>query len=465
MGNTLGNHKKRRGKSYLFYALLALELFMSFSFLGYLHLEPISLTFVYIPVLAAGCLLGPKEATLVGAVFGLASMWKASAFYVGAGDAVFSPFFSGKPLESVWLSVGCRTLFGLLSGLLYQAARKSRHPAAGILLVTSFGRVLHSFLVYSSMGLFFPETGFHGRNAWEDVFQAEFLISTVVVDAVILLTYLAQNSRRGQAFKERMERADELGASVSPKRKIWLLLFASLLFAAYCVAVYFTNRMDSVLRWHGLDLSEHAARDLMHIQIQFLLGVLSLTFLVFLFLTLYQKNLSFLYYEAKLDGLTGLLGRTQFFQTGKRLLEEIPARPSGRNGCFIILDLDEFKEINDRFGHPEGDRVLRRVGEILNECFASKGISGRLGGDEFVVLVVQPLEQEEMKDLLRRLKEEVNRIPCKEKTVSCSIGVIPVEEGYTVEELYRNADHLLYEAKKNGKNQFVFGYRYRDREA
>ena len=101
----------------------------------------------------------------------------------------------------------------------------------------------------------------------------------------------------------------------------------------------------------------------------------------------------------------------------------------------------------------------------MNECFASKGISGRLGGDEFVVLVVQPLEQEEMKDLLRRLKEEVNRIPCKEKTVSCSIGVIPVEEGYTVEELYRNADHLLYEAKKNGKNQFVFGYRYRDREA
>ena len=252
--------------------------------------------------------------------------------------------------------------------------------------MTSFGRVLHSFLVYSSMGLFFPETGFHGRNAWEDVFQAEFLISTVVVDAVILLTYLAQNSRRGQAFKERMERADELGASVSPKRKIWLLLFASLLFAAYCVAVYFTNRMDSVLRWHGLDLSEHAARDLMHIQIQFLLGVLSLTFLVFLFLTLYQKNLSFLYYEAKLDGLTGLLGpHAVFSRQGNGCWRRFRRAPSGRNGCFIILDLDEFKEINDRFGHPEGDRVLRRVGEILNECFASKGISGRLGGDEFVV--------------------------------------------------------------------------------
>ena len=56
---------------------------MSFSFLGYIHIEPISLTFVYIPVLMAGCMLGPKEAAAVGAVFGLASMWKASAFYVG----------------------------------------------------------------------------------------------------------------------------------------------------------------------------------------------------------------------------------------------------------------------------------------------------------------------------------------------------------------------------------------------
>ena len=74
---------------YLFWSLVAIELFMSFSFLGYIHIEPISLTFVYIPVLAAGCVLGAKEAAAVGAVFGLASMWKASAFYVAAGDAVF----------------------------------------------------------------------------------------------------------------------------------------------------------------------------------------------------------------------------------------------------------------------------------------------------------------------------------------------------------------------------------------
>ncbi len=74
---------------YVLLVLVAAELFMSFSFLGYVHIEPISVTFVYIPVLVAGCVLGPKDAMIVGAVFGLASMWKASAYYVGAGDAIF----------------------------------------------------------------------------------------------------------------------------------------------------------------------------------------------------------------------------------------------------------------------------------------------------------------------------------------------------------------------------------------
>ena len=111
---------------YVLGVLVAIELLMSFSFLGYIHVEPISVTFAYIPVLLAGALLGPLEATLVGTVFGLASMWKASADYVMDFDQLFSPFLSGRPLESFLLSVGARTLFGLVVGMLYLAGRKSR---------------------------------------------------------------------------------------------------------------------------------------------------------------------------------------------------------------------------------------------------------------------------------------------------------------------------------------------------
>ena len=70
---------RRLTDRYVLGALLAIELLMSFSFLGYFHVEPISVTIAYLPVLLAGALLGPMEATAVGTVFGLTSMWKASA--------------------------------------------------------------------------------------------------------------------------------------------------------------------------------------------------------------------------------------------------------------------------------------------------------------------------------------------------------------------------------------------------
>ena len=77
MQEALNEYEKRpENNGYVLCMLIFCELFMSFSFLGYIHIEPISITFTYIPVMMAGCLLGPKEAALVGAVFGLASMWK-----------------------------------------------------------------------------------------------------------------------------------------------------------------------------------------------------------------------------------------------------------------------------------------------------------------------------------------------------------------------------------------------------
>ena len=170
---------------YLLWGLIALELFMSFSFLGYIHIEPISMTFVYIPVLAAGCLLGPWEAALLGAVFGLASMWKASAFYVGAGDAIFSPLASGKPLQSVLLSVGARALFGLAAGLLYRAAMKGKHPQAGLLAVTTFGRTLHTFLVYAFMGVLFPEAGHTAWDALKGMAEWDFFVVAVLTDGIV----------------------------------------------------------------------------------------------------------------------------------------------------------------------------------------------------------------------------------------------------------------------------------------
>ena len=122
---------------YFLLGLIAIEFLMSFSFLGYVHIEPISITFAYIPVLLAGCILDPIASTIVGTAFGLSSMWKASADYVAAGDRIFSPILSGSPLSSFALSVISRALFGLLIGLMYTLAKKSpKHN--NILMINSY---------------------------------------------------------------------------------------------------------------------------------------------------------------------------------------------------------------------------------------------------------------------------------------------------------------------------------------
>lgn len=396
---------------YLLWILIAVEFFMSFSFIGYVHIAPIFLTFVYIPVMVAGCILGPKNSTIVGAVFGIASMWKASAFYVAARDAIFSPVMSEKPFASILLSVGSRALFGLIIGLLYRVAKNSRHPIAGILLVSTVGRTIHTVLVYSFMQLLFPEAGFTLINTLDDIRRWDFLPFIVIVDAIVVICYLTSRSEFVRGVLERVRNVDQVN-ELSSRSRIGMAV------------------------------------------------MLSLALLAIIFILMYQKNFNYLYYEARLDGLTGLMGRQQFFQAGKKILGEMKFEREDAAGCFVILDVDSFKEINDRYGHPEGDRVLREVADHLRKAVGESGILGRLGGDEFVALIRVPLTGEEIETYMSRLREAFATIRVGEQSVTCSIGVIPLEPGVYIEDLYRSADHLLYEAKKKGKNQVALGYRY-----
>ena len=93
---------KSRSDRYLFITLVAIEFLMSFTFLGYIHIEPISITIAYIPILIAGCFLGTGQSMAMGLFFGLSSLYKASAYYVMPSDKVFSPFLSGYPLGSLY---------------------------------------------------------------------------------------------------------------------------------------------------------------------------------------------------------------------------------------------------------------------------------------------------------------------------------------------------------------------------
>ena len=283
-GETMNN-------KYVFWALIAIELFMSFSFLGYIHIEPISLTFVYIPVLMAGCMLGPKEAAAVGAVFGLASMWKASAFYVGAGDAVFSPTMSKSPLESILLSVGTRTLFGLISGGMFYWAKRRKHPLPWIFAAAAAGRLIHTTLVYGAMELFFPETGFGLHSVLNDILRVDFIPFTFVAVAAVAAGYFFCQSKFVQELFARVSEVDRVNSLVVQHKGGRAAALTLVILSSFSVAIYFTNRIETVMNQYQIKLSLEISYDLLHLQIQFLMGIASLAFLVILAIVLYQKNI------------------------------------------------------------------------------------------------------------------------------------------------------------------------------
>ena len=434
---------------YVLMALIALELLMSFSFLGYFHIAPISITIAFLPVMLAGALLGPLESTVVGLVFGLASMWKASASYVLPADQLFSPVLSGHPLASLFLSVGSRVLFGLLIGLLYAWARRMRHPYFWMGLVSYLGRSIHSFLVYSTMAICFPEAGY-GPSA---VFANVFTVSNLAMDGgsvlVVLLLWRASHTRAWVQFQQRLAISQSLQSGERYRRLSLAVITLFTLAAALAVTFYFGHRIDYVLESQGITLGETGYVDILHLQIQFMFGIMSLMVLVILFVALNRQYSAYMAYEGKIDSLTGVMTRRAFFAVCARIFHAGNPVPSG---YFIMVDLDQFKEINDRHGHPEGDRALKEVVKALKDIFGGQGTIGRLGGDEFAVLLCTELEM-----ALNHFLAAIHRISWGEQCLTCSIGGLPIRSASSPEELYRAADALLYRAKEQGRNRYVLG--------
>ena len=303
--------------------------------------------------------------------------------------------------------------------------------------------------------------GYTAADTFGEFLRPDYLIFVFIVDALILFIYKCVRSESVESFMKRIRFVDEQNAILPQNKNKLAILIILVLISSFSVAIYFTDRIENVMRYYGIDLSNEISYDLMLLQIQFLMGMISLAALSIIVIILYQKNSNYLYYEARLDGLTGLYGRQQFFQSGEEILRHMKFDQDNIGGYFVILDIDYFKEINDQYGHPAGDAVLKEVARNLEKVFNGQGILGRLGGDEFVALISKPASKEKILEILNVMKQGGSQIQTSEKNVTCSIGVIPIENDLTIDDLYRNADRLLYEAKKNGKNQIAFGYRFK----
>jgi diguanylate cyclase (GGDEF)-like protein len=156
---------------------------------------------------------------------------------------------------------------------------------------------------------------------------------------------------------------------------------------------------------------------------------------------------------ASVDPLSGMLNRRGFSEACLRVIEREAA--AGRPVTVMIFDIDHFKGINDRFGHPAGDEILKLFSTVVISSLRISDLSGRIGGEEFAALL--PCALEEGVIVAERVREafEASNIVCEEGPVdtTVSIGVAGGPAGTELEVLLAAADTALYQAKRGGRNR------------
>ena len=155
------------------------------------------------------------------------------------------------------------------------------------------------------------------------------------------------------------------------------------------------------------------------------------------------------------DAATGLIAKRAIIEYAENLLRRGPKY----NVHFCIVDIDNFKQVNDTLGHLYGDRVLAEIADILKEAVAGKGLVGRIGGDEMFVLLEGVSSLDNLRGILRSIRSNVEwtykgrrGVP----PVTCSIGVSAwPDDAKSYEDLFKIADRMLYRAKEKGKNRYI----------
>ena len=181
-------------------------------------------------------------------------------------------------------------------------------------------------------------------------------------------------------------------------------------------------------------------------------GIVSVLLIIFFILLniLTKKNLT--------DQLTGIYNRKKL----NSLIKYYNRTGTPSDFSVIMIDIDYFKKYNDFYGHPEGDKILKKVSRILSSCIRKKDILIRYGGEEFLLLT-SGVSKETSHSICERIQNQINLAAFPHKAseitdhVTLSIGVChqTLAKTYSFEALVEEADKCLYDSKKNGRNQFT----------
>lgn len=161
--------------------------------------------------------------------------------------------------------------------------------------------------------------------------------------------------------------------------------------------------------------------------------------------------------QAITDDLTGLVNRRRFIEALDAEIER--ARRFGTALTVVLADLDNFKQVNDEFGHHGGDVVLRAFADLIRDHVRDVDVSGRIGGEEFAI-VLPETDRAGAARVAERMRSSLNSVPISisdEAAIyaACSFGVAELEPEQAGDDLLRAADAALYRAKDEGKNRVV----------
>lgn len=439
---------------YILGILLAVEWIMSFTFLGYIHIPPISITTAHIPIVVIACLFGPVESSVAGLFFGLGSMYKASALYVMLGDRIFSPFQTDFPIGSILLSVGTRVLFGFLMGCIFKIVNKSRYKWAGKSLAALIATPLHALLVYGAMGILFPESGFNYKSSFRWGVN-DYAIAAICILAVILSDIIYHSSFVTHYKNVINDSESRQRWSVKMKISLFIIIIFVFCIAAFST-IYFASRTEYMFGVYGIKVTKKIAQDILHLQVQFLAAMISLNFILIVIILMIYNYMKHREYMGEMDALTNVMGRRLFLNYCTKCQNDRDDidNKSKRKGWFLFIDIDWFKQINDTLGHTVGDETLKQIAESLKNIFSSYGAVGRVGGDEFAVIINEKMTKEQLEEQLKKFLLDISTI-LPERTVSCSIGVYHFGFPKSQKELLTRTDDALYKAKEKGRACYV----------
>ncbi len=153
---------------------------------------------------------------------------------------------------------------------------------------------------------------------------------------------------------------------------------------------------------------------------------------------------------ASTDELTGLLNRREMKYRSGLVLEQ--AVRSNQSVSLLMLDIDYFKKINDTFGHLEGDRVLKELGQVLNDFARQTDLVSRFGGEEFLIMLPDTNQNDTLL-FCKRLHKLIANISVGDAPMTISIGVSFCDDKVSFTDLFTQADSAVYKAKELGRNR------------